>query len=132
MRNKRIVAGVLMLWLLGCGGCQQAFGPKPKLPAPYTSNGVYVEVTGLYATNPSMVSPVYNGIGGIATNISGYDFKMCYITFDILDGDGAKVGDAMAITQSLKNGERWKFQAIINVPFGSDFTEIRPGNIQVR
>lgn len=120
---------LLLVNILGC----QSFEPKISYPEPFDWHGTMgekryslrIEIEGLYWVGGNV-----SGISGIATNTSHYDINACVLTFDILDKDGIKVGDAIASTNSLKVGMKWRFQATFTNPFLTSFSEIRAGNIQ--
>ncbi len=113
-------------------GCE-VLGPQVSYPAPFdwkwSKDGkeysVQVEVDGLYR-----MGGYVTGFSGIATNTSAYDLNGCIIRFDVLDKDGVKVCDAVASTQSLKAGMKWRFQAGFMTPFSTRFSTIKPGSIQ--
>jgi len=58
-----------------------------------------------------------NSIGGVyirgdAVNKSGNDYEYVEITFDVSDGSGAKVADALANTSGLNAGQSWRYEAV--------------------
>ena len=108
-------------------GCATAPSPRQvTLPQPFTSNGVYVEVDGLYRVGPTVV-----GIGGVATNQTETDLQACLVSFEVLDGYGVKVADALAGTQTLRAGRSWRFQAGFTAAYDPSFVSIVPDRVQV-
>ena len=77
----------------------------------------------------------YNGAGqvvainGIATNKSGRDLQTCMITFDLLNSSGVKVGEAVASTLNLRDGQQWQFQAFVGGVFGVPISSVQPGSV---
>ena len=124
-----LLFSLTFLFLPGC----QSLGPQVSYPAPFewkwSKDGkdycIQVEVDGLYR-----MGGYVTGFSGIATNTSAYDLNGCIIRFDVLDKDGVKVCDAVASTQSLKAGMKWRFQAGFMTPFSTRFSTIKPGSIQ--
>ena len=117
---------MFVLILLGVAtGCQLP-SPKIDLPAPYRSRGLHVEVEGLYKAYQTVI-----GIAGKATNTTKRDKGNCILTFEILDAEGNKVSDAIAMTQSLRAGATWKFQATFMNPFRTEFKKVQAGKVQV-
>lgn len=116
---------LLMSCLLAIAAACQGTGGI-ELPEPYESNGLNVEVEGLYKQGFTVV-----GISGIAENVSGKDITSCFLSFDVVDADGIKVGDAFASTQGLRAGQKWRFQALFTIPFRTAFKAIRPGRATV-
>lgn len=51
-------------------------------------------------------------IRGNAVNESGNDYDYVQIDFDVLDGSGAKVADALANTSGLNAGQSWRYEAL--------------------
>lgn len=100
--------------------------PDIQFPEPYTANGIHIAVTGTYQYGLTVV-----GLRGTATNLTGRDLKMCAVYFDIVDGTGAKVCDAIAMTQHLNTGQRWEFQATFSTPFSTQFKAVQPGAVRV-
>jgi len=100
--------------------------PKIDLPAPYEQDGLRISVEGFYKNGSS-----YVGLAGTVQNVSGKDYTMCAISFDIVDSMGAKVGDALATTQGLRAGQQWRFQALFTTAFATTFKEIRSGGVTV-
>jgi len=103
-----------------------------KTPQPYTKNGIKITVE---ETESS--SRYTHSILGIAENVSGRDFRMCAISFSLIDQEGVKIGDANAVSQGLRNGQKWRFEAaalLLNRdPFwkfnGPPFKSIEIGNV---
>jgi len=113
----------LLLCILG------ACAPPPRvtLPAPFVASGVRVAVDGLYFSGSRAI-----GVNGIAENVSGANFSTCFLSFDLLDGDGVKVSDAIASTMGLAVGQKWRFQAIFTAPFNTKFQTLTAGRVQCR
>lgn len=111
--------------LLGAVSCLSPT-PRTELPAPYERNGVRVSIQGFYKQGISVV-----GLTGTAENVSGKDLSVCSLSFDVVDADGVKVGDAIATTQGLTAGQKWRFQAVFTTPFRTTFKAIRPGKVTV-
>jgi len=94
------------------------------LPAPYTQQGIQVTVDGFYRQGMSIV-----GLSGIAENVGSRSWSVCTISFDVMDAEGVKVGDAVAFTNGLAVGQKWRFQAAFTIPFGATFKSIGPGRM---
>jgi hypothetical protein len=95
------------------------------LPAPYTTNGVRVTVEGLYTSGTTVL-----GVAGLAENTNTRNYSSCFLTFDIVDSEGVKVGGATAATNGLVAGQKWRFQALFDVAFRTSFQAVRPGRVQ--
>lgn len=95
-----------------------------NLPAPFEDGGLRVTADGFYKLGRS-----YVGVSGTARNVSGRDFEMCSIRFDVVDESGAKVCDAHAFTQGLKAGQEWRFQAAFATSFATTFKSIQRGTV---
>lgn len=100
------------------GGCSSL--RSPTFPSPETRKGVHVKVDGLYRAGMGVVL----GLSGTATNNTGRDLRGCGLGFSILNGQGEKVGDAVAFTQSLRAGQVWRYQAVFSVPFATTFERV--------
>lgn len=118
---KLAMVGVLAV----LSGCSTLGAPSVRVPEPYTAKGVRVEVSGLYRDGWGNVV----GVAGEAVNETESSLGVCTIGLEAVDDSGAKVADAVAFTNSLGPGQRWKFQAVFTAPFESSFREIRPGNV---
>ncbi len=120
---------ILLLLLSGC----QTFGPQITYPTSFEwkweKDGkqfcVQGAVDGFYYIGGSVT-----GISGIVTNVSDNDISGCIINFDIFDKDDAKVGEAIASTNSLKAGMKWRYQAVFTTPFRTNFSSIKAGTIR--
>ena len=120
------VSLLVAAWAAGLLGCATpSWALNLDLPAPFEDGGLEVSVEGSYMQGRSFV-----GFRGSARNVSGKDLTMCSITFDIVDSSGAKVGDAIAHTQSLRSGQTWRFQALCTTPFATNFKGIQRGRVQ--
>jgi hypothetical protein len=94
--------------LAGCAGTHVG------LPEPYKQGPVEIHVDRLYHDGDGDIL----GIGGTATNVSGRDLTMCEIEFGALSSDGTKIGQAIALTNDIKAGQKWQFEAhLTGVPF---------------
>ena len=126
MRLMRAFALVATLLLLGCAATAP-MQPQVSLPAPYTEHGISIEVDGLWKDGYGNVI----GVSGLATNVSGRDLMLCQITLDILDASGVKVSGALAATNGLRAGQKWRFQATFMNPYAVSFRSIAPGQITI-
>lgn len=108
--------------LVACG-CSSR--PAFKAPAPYEDSGVRVELDGYYRQGFDIV-----GLIGTATNVSGQELSPVLLTFDVVDKEGVKVNEAIASTNSLAVGQKWRFNAVFTSPFSTKINEVRPGKVQ--
>lgn len=99
--------------------------PQIELPPPFDRNGVHVAVEGFFQAGTTIV-----GLQGTAENTTSKDLSSCFLYFDVVDGQGTKVADALASTLSLAAGQKWRFQATFTAPFRTTFQAIRPGRVQ--
>lgn len=51
-------------------------------------------------------------IRGTARNESGGSYEYVQVTWSVLDSSGAKVGDALANTSGLEDGQSWRYEAL--------------------
>lgn len=101
--------------------------PRVTMPQPYTDHGISIAVDGLWRDGYGNVS----GVSGMATNDSGRELTLCQITLDVLDSSGVKVSGAVAVTNGLKVGQKWRFQATLMTPYTVYFKTIAPGSVTV-
>ncbi len=120
----------LLCWLaLSVVGC--VISPARtdvEFPPPYEENGVHVRLYGVLVNRWGGVA----AFPGVAKNTSGQDLASVTLTFGLYDADGAKVGQAIAITSDLKKDDVWKFQAtVIGQHTSVRFKRVKPGRVQV-
>jgi hypothetical protein len=120
------------LWLVGIlalAAC--AHGPVIVTPAPMDQAGVHVVVEGAYFTGGDyFTAGTLSGLYGTATNVTARDMTSVFINFDLLDGQGAKIGTAITSTTDLDAGRTWKFQALIESGYAAATRRIRITSVQ--
>ena len=123
----RLMRTTVFATTLALAGCATTTPPESqvRLPAPFTDQGVFVTVEGLYRNGYGTVI----GISGTAVNESNRDLTLCQITLDILDGSGVKVSSAVAATNGLKSAQKWRFQATFTNPYVVTFRSIERGQL---
>lgn len=102
-----------------------------KTPESITKNGIKITVEETESSRWAYK------IIGLAENVSGKDFKLCGISFGLIDQEGVKIGDANAVSHGLRNGQKWRFKATALLsnrdPFwqfnGPPFKSIEIGNV---
>lgn len=112
---------LLLVSPLAFAGCAQPVlsPPKVDLPPTFTKDGLMVKVDGLLFQRYDVA-----GVRGIAKNVSGRDFKLVNLSFDVLNAEGLKVADAFANTAGLGAGQTWAFDALIVTARPRPFTAI--------
>lgn len=110
--------------LLAACGCR---APAPfyiRLPDPYTSRGIRVEVTEVVRSGTS----VY-GVTGTATNTTSDDLEYVSISLVGMDGIGNRIGEATARSDSLKAGASWGFRAMFTSKSVRDLESVLPQTV---
>lgn len=127
MRILKVIA-LLLTVTLTSSCATSAFNQRIQLPKPYVDNGILVEVNGTYSSDAGFT---IQGISGIATNLTDNTLNMCAIYLEVIGPSGARVSEAVAVTNHLNARERWQFQATFTTPFSVPIKEIRPEQVQV-
>ena len=126
MRELKVI--VLLLIVSLTSSCiTSAFDHKIQLPKPYMDNGILVEINGVYSSDGGFM---IQGISGTATNLTDNILSMCAIYLEVIGPSGARVSEAVAVTNHLNPRERWQFQATFTTPFSVQIKAIRPEQVQ--
>lgn len=114
-------------WLLAVLLAVGCVPPEPQLQVtpPFDRSGLHIVPSGFYKSGPTIV-----GLEGTATNVSGRDYRMCALYFDVLNASGEKVADALAGISGLARGQTWRFQALFMNPFATSIKSIAPGRVE--
>ncbi|MBM6775186.1 FxLYD domain-containing protein [Olsenella profusa] len=69
---------------------------------PYTVTDEQIDTSNQFATY----------IGGTLTNNTDHEVSYIQVEYNLYDADGAQIGTALANTNNLQPGGKWKFEAI--------------------
>lgn len=102
------LGAAVCLVVLFVSGCTT---PSSNLIVPESSvvKGIRIEIDGKYRTSGIGYPAV--GVSGIATNETGRTVHTLMLSFGFYDAKGVKLADAIAVTQSLSPGAKWRFDA---------------------
>ncbi|WP_145070093.1 FxLYD domain-containing protein [Engelhardtia mirabilis] len=120
-RSIRLLVPALLL-----GGLGSCVSPLVSYGGPVTAEGIEVTVDGVIRRFGRVLA-----VEGTARNVGQSDQGHLRLVFELLDDDGAKIGDATAQSEGLRAGQLWRFDAAATVKFHARVDRVRLDRVEL-